>query len=153
AATFTFSTPPPQVTSFFPRGGPARRDQIMFVAFDQRIDPDAVLKTITVSAGSQRFDLRMATPDEISADPSLLSYSNAESTAEPPGGFIAFRAKELLPADTAISVAIGPGTPSIEGPRTTKKAQQESFRTYAPLKITEHRCGWGEKCLPFQPFQ
>ena len=62
------------------------------------------------------------------------------------------RAKDLFPSDSAITVTFNAGTPSAEGPRKTKKAHQESFRTFAPLKITEHRCGWSDTCQPFQPF-
>src|SRR5689334_19745314 len=46
-----FSTPPPQVKQFYPQTGPAARDPLMFVEFDQRINPEAVLKTVRLRAG------------------------------------------------------------------------------------------------------
>ncbi|MCX6031779.1 MAG: Ig-like domain-containing protein, partial [Chloroflexi bacterium] len=45
AVTWTFTTPPPQMQSSSPNGGPVRRDSLMFVAFDQKIEPAAVLAT------------------------------------------------------------------------------------------------------------
>ena len=37
---WTFTTPSPTVKTGYPNSGPRRRDQIMFVEFDQKIDPD-----------------------------------------------------------------------------------------------------------------
>ncbi len=51
--TFTFTTPPPQVQSFHPGGGPTTLEPLLFVAFDQRVDPAAVLKTIALTAGGE----------------------------------------------------------------------------------------------------
>lgn len=148
AVSFTFSTPAPAVKMFYPRGGPVRRDVLMYAAFDQRIDRAEVLKTISVQAGSKKFALVLATDEQIAADESIRIFAAGEQE----GRWLAFRAEEQFPADTAIEVSIGAGTPSAEGPRQTKKAQKESFRTYSPLKITEHRCGWNSNCPPFQPF-
>ena len=52
----------------YPTYGPQSRDPLLFVAFDQHIDPEAVLATITASAGGQTVPLRMATQDEVAAD-------------------------------------------------------------------------------------
>ena len=41
---WSFSTPPPRLLARHPQGGPARRDALMFAAFDQRIDPAAVAR-------------------------------------------------------------------------------------------------------------
>jgi uncharacterized protein YfaS (alpha-2-macroglobulin family) len=147
AVQFTFTTPSPQVRVFHPTGGPSRRDPLMYVSFDQRIDPEAILAKITVKAGGKQFKIVRASAEEIAADTAVSSWSAAEE----PSRWVAFRATELFPADTEVQVAIGPGAPSAEGPRPTKAAENRSFRTYAPLKITESRCGWGEKCSPYQP--
>ena len=66
---------------------------------------------------------------------------------------MAFKAKEPLPADAAVSVVIGPGTPSAEGPLLTRDAQSYSFRTYAALRIEDHGCSYGnDRCPPLSPF-
>src|SRR5262249_27427793 len=48
---WTFATPPPVVKTSYPNSGPQRRDQIMFVEFDQRIDPTSVLGNLRVRSG------------------------------------------------------------------------------------------------------
>ena len=42
--------------------------------------------------------------------------------------------------------------PSAEGPRVNTAPQSFSFRTFGPLRVTEHRCGWREGCSPFDPW-
>ncbi len=69
------------------------------------------------------------------------------------GRWLAFRPSQALPQDTQVSVAIGPGTPSAEGPLVTEEAQSFSFYTYAPLRIEEHGCSWSDDdCRPLTPF-
>ena len=45
---WTFTTPPPQVQASYPNDGPHPLEPLMFVAFDQGIDPAAVLKKVEV---------------------------------------------------------------------------------------------------------
>ncbi|MCP4416622.1 MAG: hypothetical protein GY805_08365, partial [Chloroflexi bacterium] len=148
AVTWTFSTPPPVVESFYPQNGSQPLEPIMFVSFDQLIDPAAVLSTIQVQAGSQTVSLRQATEAEIEADATVSRM--VQNSAE--GRWLAFRAERPFATDTPISISIGPGTPSAEGPRTTESAQTFSFSTYPPLEISEHRCGWSDDCPPLTPF-
>jgi alpha-2-macroglobulin len=54
-----------------------------------------------------------------------------------------------LPAGASINVTIGPGTPSLEGPLKTAAAQSFAFRTYGPLRVVKHECGYGSGCSPF----
>ncbi len=143
AVSWTFTTPAPTVIAF-----PADQNQSLpldtvFVAvFDQRIDPAAVLDTVTLSADGQTQELRLATDDEVAADePATLALAGV-----PDGRALAFRATETLPADAEIEVDIGPGTPSAEGPLTTSAAQTYRGRTYAPLTIDDTSCEWGDQC-------
>ncbi len=148
AHTFQFATPPPRVLRSSPNHGPQRPDTAMLVAFDQRIEPDAVLPTITVEAGGNARAVRLLTEAEVEADEHL-----ARLVADlEPGRWLAFRAVEPLPTDAQVTVKVGPGTPSAEGPRKTTDPQTFSFRTYGPMKVVEHRCGWGQ-CYPGQPWQ
>ncbi len=148
AVRWSFTTPPPQVQAAYPTGGPHRRDVLLFVAFDQRVDPDAILPTIQVTAGAQRFPLRLARPEEVEADPAVRRMAKDAGK----GRWLAFRTTELFPADTEVTVTIGPGTPSAEGPLRTEKAQSFTFRTYGPLRVVEHRCTWGDECPPLLPW-
>ncbi len=149
AVTWQFSTPPPQVVQSFPTVSPQPRDPLLFVAFNQQIDPAAVLETITVLAGREQYALRLATDAEIAANDQI---STAVSYL-PAGRWLAFRAEKEFPADTTVTVNVGPGTPSAEGPLVSKDAQTFSFQTYAPLRVVESYCGWqGGPCQPGTPF-
>lgn len=146
---WTFSTPPPKVISTYPYDTPQPVDPLFFIAFDQRINPAAVLETIRVSAGGQRVSLLLASEAEIQADANVKNL--VKYTQE--GRWLAFKAKEPLPVETRINVEIGPGTPSAEGPLTTPSSQSYSFSTYAPLKIVDSGCAWSETpCRPLTPF-
>ncbi|HQJ51548.1 MAG TPA: alpha-2-macroglobulin family protein [Anaerolineae bacterium] len=146
--TFSFATPAPVLVSYFPNDSPQRRDVLLFASFDQRIDPAAVLKTIRVSAAGRTFATRLATEAEIAANETAAQM--AKNTVE--GRWLAFRTTELLPYNSTITVDIGPGTPSAEGPLTTDAAQSFAFSTFGPLKITRVRCGWDNACQPLQPW-
>ncbi len=148
ALTWTFTTPPPTVQASHPNAGPVRRDVLMFVAFDQQIDPTAVLSTMKVGASGRLATVRLATADEIKADRTVGRM--AEAAQE--GRWLAFRTTEPLPYDADVTVTIGPGTPSSEGPLKTDKAQSFGFRTFGPLRVTEARCGWGDECRPLMPW-
>jgi hypothetical protein len=153
ATTWSFSTPPPKVMAKYPEGGTHRRDALMFVAFDQRINPEEVLRTIKVRAvGGAVPRLRLATDAEIEAEPTVKGLAAASVK----GRWLAFRAvnaegreAQALPGNTAVVVSVGPGTPSAEGARRTTQAQEFTFRTFGPLRVTGHRCDGARTCTPF----
>ena len=150
AVTWTFTTPAPKVTLTYPSNSPQPLDPVFFVAFDQRIDPSSVLQTIQVTAGNQPVSLNLASEADIQQD-EQVSQLVKNSLA---GRWLAFRATQPFPAETQISVTIGPGTPSAEGPLTTKEPQSFSFQTYAPLRIDDHGCEWYDnQCPPLTPFR
>jgi uncharacterized protein YfaS (alpha-2-macroglobulin family) len=148
-----FTTPPAVVKSSYPNGGPTVRDPLMFVEFDQRVTPASILETIRVRSGSQEWKTRLATNDEV-ADDEIVSKMAARATKD---RWLAFRvvdhgdttSRALLPSGSSISVIIGPGTRSAEGPRTTTESQTFAFVTYGPLRVRSHYCAYGERCSPF----
>ena len=151
---WTFTTPPPKAEQMLPNGQVTRRDALMFISFDQAINPDAVLKSISVTGGGKRLPIRLATQEEINHDGSI-SYYVKQAQA---GRWLAFRAVNLdglpenaLPAASPIVIRIEKGTPSAEGPITTKEAQIFQFQTYGPMKYTRAYCGWTQNpnCSPF----
>ncbi len=148
AVVWEFTTPPPQVQATYPSEGVYGRDPLLFVSFDQRVDPTAVLETIVVRAGGQVQAVRLATPEEARADEAIARL--IKETAE--GRWLAFRASETLPYDAQVQVDIGPGTPSAEGPLTTTAAQSFTFSTYGPLRVVGQRCGWDKICPPMAPW-
>ncbi len=152
---WTFTTPPPKAETMLPNGQVTRRDALMFISFDQAVNPEAVLKTISVTGGGKKLPIRLATQAEIDADGSISYYSKQAQ----PGRWLAFRAinsdglpENALPAASGISVTIEKGTPSAEGPLTTVAAQNFGFQTFGPMKFTGAYCGWrdNKNCSPFE---
>ncbi|HTH38040.1 MAG TPA: Ig-like domain-containing protein, partial [Pyrinomonadaceae bacterium] len=152
--SWTFTTPPPKVEQMIPQNQVVRRDALMFIRFDQAINQEAVLRTMTVTAGGRRLPTRLATQAEIDADGNI-SYHAKQSQ---PGRWIAFRAvnagggaADAMPGASTISVHVEKGTPSAEGPLTTPARQSFQFTTYGPFKYSRAYCGWAQNpnCSPF----
>ena len=148
AQSWSFSTPPPTVTHEYPNGGSVRRRPVMFVAFDQRVDPEAVLPHVNLAAGGKSHRaLRLARPDEVEADAMLQQLISQQQ----PERWLAFVPESALPYDSKVSVTVEPGTPSAEGPLTTLEAQRFGFQTFGRMKIEEHLCVFGGECQPGMP--
>ncbi|MCY1059128.1 Ig-like domain-containing alpha-2-macroglobulin family protein [Nannocystis sp. SCPEA4] len=143
---WTFATPPPTVLGAWPQSGPHGLEPVMVVRFDQKIDAKAVLEVISVDAGGKRA-IRLATPAEIEAD----EAARGQIAASEPGRTVAFRATEPLPRGTGVTVTVGPGTPSAEGPRRSKSPYTFGFHTFGPMVHTGAACGWGDECRPLMP--
>ena len=93
--------------------------------------------------------MRLATAAEVEADEAVARLAGAAE----PGRFVVFRAERELPADAAVTVTVGVGTASAEGPRRTAAVQDWGFRTYGPFRVRRHECGWGGRCTPFDPWR
>ena len=138
--TWNFETPPPRVESFSPNEKTVRREAILLAKFNQQITPEEVLPKIYATANDRKIDLRLAEPAEISADKEI-----SESTKKlPAGSWIAFRAVEPLPLDSAIAVKFETGIPSAEGSETSSTPFFFGFRTFGGLKMTESYCDYDE---------
>jgi uncharacterized protein YfaS (alpha-2-macroglobulin family) len=149
AVRWTIGTPPATLVEHWPADDTVRRDPVFFAAFDQRIDPAAVLATVRAEAGGSRHPLRLATSEEVAADEELSGRARRAAA----GRWLAFKAVQPLPADAEVEVTVGPGTPSAEGPRRTTKTQSWTVRTFGPLKLIGQQCGWGGECRPGTPFR
>ncbi len=151
---WTFTTPPPAVQTMIPQNQITKRDALMFISFDQEINPEAVLKTIAVTSGGKRIPIRLATQEEIDKDGSISYYAKQVQ----PKRWIAFRAvnsdgltENALPAASGISVNVQKGTPSAEGPLPTTKDQVYGFNTYGAMKFVRGWCNYesSKQCSPF----
>ena len=146
--SWTFRTPAPSLQYAWPTGGPVGRDPVFFASFDQDIDPAKVLEHTQVSAQGSRFNVRMATQEEIAADPRSRRLA-ARSTGN---RWLAFVSDETLPPDTTVTVTFTPGTPSAEGPLVSAHPQSFSFRTPGPFVLRQRECAWGgAQCPPNTP--
>ncbi|MGI9647991.1 MAG: alpha-2-macroglobulin family protein [Acidimicrobiia bacterium] len=142
--SWTFATPPVQVQSFEPRGDSLPLEPIFLAVTDQRIDPAAVLETITLTADDEQQPLRLATDAEIAGDERI--GNRVDGLLE--GRWLAFRTVEALQPDSALVIRVGPDTPSTEGPRLTTGADTYTARTYAPLRINDWSCRGDDRCEP-----
>ncbi|HEX6040571.1 alpha-2-macroglobulin family protein [Longimicrobium sp.] len=145
AVTWTFSTPRLSAIGGSPFGDGVRREPLILLQFDQRIDRAAVASRVRLRAQGQALPVRPATADEIAADPRARSLSQrVDSTL-----WIAVRPVQPLPYDATVTVIVPEGTPSAEGPLPTRVEQTFSFRTYGPLRVEHASCGG--TCRPGMP--
>ncbi len=145
--TWTFRTPAARVVTSVGASDSMALTPVLVAVFDQRVDPAAVLPTITMRAGSDDVALRLATADEIEADAAAVQAVGDALDDRT----IAFRPVDPLPVDAAITITIGPGTPSLEGPLTSTSPEVVRGRTYGAFDIARSDCG-GSVCAPGFPF-
>lgn len=145
AVRWTFTTPPPQLVSGSPTGGPHGRSPVMVAVFDQKIDAAAVLATIKTTPSTT---LRLATDAEVKADATAAAVMGRTEANRA----VAFVAAEPFPTATSVTVTVGPGTPSLEGPLKTDAPQTSTFRTYGPMGVEDAGCGYGGECPPLAPW-
>jgi len=150
--TWTFTTPPPRITQTFPvENSKTKRNPLVFIAFDQKIDPERMLKSISVTSDQGKFfPIRLATEEEISKDEIIKEYVKLAK----PQYWLVFRpvnpdgtTENVLPYDSKIEVTVQKGAPSAEGPLTTKVNQSFSFRTFGEMKFVKSSCS--QMCSPF----
>jgi alpha-2-macroglobulin len=153
--TWTFTTPAPKVEHMHPNGQIVKRDAIIYLAFDQQINPEAVLPHVSVTAGGRRMPLRLATPEEQANDGGISSAFTSSYAKR----WLAFRAvnaddstHNALPGASEITVTVGKGTPSAEGPLTSTEVRKFNFLTFGPLALQKAICGWegNKECSPFE---
>ncbi|CAN5759373.1 hypothetical protein BH11MYX3_BH11MYX3_15750 [soil metagenome] len=155
AKSFTFETPAAKLVSNWPSSGPQQLDAPIFLLFDQKIDPKAVLASVRVKANGNLRATRLLDAGEIEKSHDLKLLVAAAKTDEQHGRWLALRTKDKLPANAEIEVEIAVGTPSAEGPNKTRTPQTFKFRTYPPLAVVEAECGWGgnQGCRPRTPLR
>jgi uncharacterized protein YfaS (alpha-2-macroglobulin family) len=134
--TWTFATPAPTVVGVTGISDSMPADPVLVATFDQLVDAAAVLPRLTLTAGDQPVEVRLATQSEVDRD----ELARAAVDAALAGRAVAFTASGPLPADSAIELQVGPGTPSVEGPRTSPEAHTERGRTFGALRVVEHGC-------------
>src|SRR6185369_9412727 len=156
--SWTFTTAAPTIVQSYPGKEQTQpRDTLMFIAFDQRIDPAAMLNSIQVRAGTTLFPARLATKEEIDANHDVKQLVEAT----PKERWLAFRVvnpqtgetKLALPTQAGITVEVAAGAPSLEGPLRTTATQQFTFGTYGPLHVTRSQCGYQNWCQPNDAIQ
>ncbi len=157
ATRFSFETPTVTLVSHFPFASqPQHLDVPMFLLFDQKIDAQAVLAMIEVTADGKAVRVRQVDANELAAlakskkrrDRQLTALVEAAKNNDQDGRWLAIRPASDLPKNASIQVTIPKGTPSAEGPNKTKGDQSFTFRTYAPLEIVRAGCNYGSGVCP-----
>ncbi|HXD34239.1 MAG TPA: alpha-2-macroglobulin family protein [Pyrinomonadaceae bacterium] len=149
--SWRFATPPAEVMKTFPgKDDTQTRDPMMFVEFNQRIDSEAVVKTIKIRAGNVIRSARLATTEEVRGNEEIQQLAD-KATADRWLAFLAVnpdpkQISAALPPGTRATVIIGPGVPSAEGPKLSTKAQTFSFPTYGALRVAGHDCDDSKRC-------
>ncbi|MBI5511043.1 MAG: hypothetical protein HY903_19955 [Deltaproteobacteria bacterium] len=148
--SFSFETPAPRLVRRYPEGGPQRTDSLIFLGFDQLVDPRAVAAQTSLTVQGKKLAApRPASAGEI-ADRRELAALVKEAVV---GRFAVLTPGEALPAAATIVVTVAAGLGSLEGPKKTTRAARFELSTYAPLAVVRQRCGWSfAECRPQWPF-
>ena len=151
--SFKFSTPPPTVVDHWPEGRPVSLTPLVFIRFNQKVDRQDIAKNVSMVAGKTSIAMRVASDAEISANKEIssrLDQARTDGTAD----FTAIvTPSKQLEAGTTYEVSVAKGTPSSEGPKTTKAEQSFSVVTRDQFVLSNHKCGYGgmqAKCSPGQ---
>ena len=109
---WTFTTPPPKVEQMIPANQTTKRDAPMFISFDQEINPNDVIETISVTSKGKKLLVRLLSEDEIK-NSNIQYYANQAQ----PKRWLAFRAvnseggiEDALPSDSPVTVTVEKGT-------------------------------------------
>jgi alpha-2-macroglobulin len=127
--SWRFTTPPLSVKSSYPsKADNQPRDAVMFIEFDQRIDPIALLRAVRVTSGGRILKTRLATSDEVKQAITRDPYRTSQLRQAVNDRWLAFRAIDpntgktdlALPSNARINVSVMSGAPSAEGPNLTQ---------------------------------
>ena len=133
--SFEFSTSTLKLLGSYPSNSMTVPDlnPPFILSFDQKIDQEAVLKTIKLTANNSKNGgtLVLLSEEEVKKNKHLKwVHSNAL-----PSQWLAFKLSSEMEKNTSYSVQIGPGTPSTEGKRLTTSSINVNFHTYPPFTI------------------
>lgn len=144
AKSFEFGTPAPRFINTHPNGGPTELQPIIFIGFDQKIDPRVMVKHLKIKSGSNEFPVRIASAADRAEEKHILNMIDGAEE----GRWMTVIPSQPLPKDSHIQVVLEKGAPSEEGPRTTPADQSLTFATYSPLKVVDQNGTPENKCRP-----
>ncbi len=136
-----FSTPTPSVEAFYPQDGPADRNPLIYVQFDQRVDPQAVFESLVATAGRTRHQLKLASEPEPGQLDVLPAQLRRYLDSAPEGRYVLLEPVEPFPTGVVVNLTFGPGLSGLEGPITSSATQTISFEVHGPLLAVALRCG------------
>ena len=109
---WSFSTPPIKMVNYYPRGKANPKNPLIFISFNQKIDPAAVYPFIRIVCRDREYSFKPARPEEMEADPEVKKIKERAAA----GRWLALRPLTSFPAGGRVRVQIKAGAPSAEGP-------------------------------------
>ncbi|MFA5508359.1 MAG: Ig-like domain-containing protein, partial [Vulcanimicrobiota bacterium] len=147
--TQTFTLPRPKVEQFYPTSSGHGLSPLLYLVFDQPVDPGQTLKLIHLKEGGQEIALERLTASE--ADKMVKGVSRRFEEVLDNRVFY-FRPKQPLKPGTSYTVLVDKGIKSAEGPLLSLHEQTSSFSTYYPLALSSRYPQEGDEVSPFNEF-
>ncbi len=128
---WAFTTPPPTVIAWHPKNGPTSDVPLVFVRFDQRVNPEQVLAKLRAQLGERGWPMRLATRDEVNADDSIKDLIRDSL----PDRWVVLRPEAPFPPGVHVRLRLESGLGSVEGSLTTTEEQTHSLVVRSVLKF------------------
>ncbi|MFM2320524.1 MAG: hypothetical protein RLZZ215_3145 [Pseudomonadota bacterium] len=142
---WSFSTPTLKLEQSYPSGESVMLNPPLFLSFNQRINPQALLPFIQAEANGKPVKLRLAAAEEIKAVSELEDLVKQAR----PEQFLVLKLAQTLPTNTKVVLKLAAQAPSAEGSRLASAQSLYAFSTYAPLRMTEKTCGYEGRCTRY----
>lgn len=126
----TFTTPTLSLEQSSPSGGGQILKPMLFMRFNQDIEPAYVARLVRLSSDGPVPELRQATREEVSNDDQLQNLIHNAGQR-----WLALMPTQDLQPGHTYTVQLPKGMPSKEGPLLTSQDQSFSFATYDPLRL------------------
>lgn len=156
--SFSFSTPTLNIKSSFPTGSHHNIENLIgFIEFDQRINPDEIVKYIKVNNQANSVSLISHEQVELNLAKQLdieNKFTNYFSTLRNylknniPKQHLFFSIEGKFEKSSTINITISNNAPSAEGPLLNRHDLTYSFSTYPLFKINNHYSGGA----PYSPW-
>lgn len=147
-----FSTAPLSLVRSYPGEVPQPLRPFIALEFNQAVDASRLKPFLSVRSGGNELEFAILKqslfefPEEIER---FLASASAERT-------VVLRPLQNADPATTITVELGAGAPSNEGPLPSKERQLFSFRTFGGLKMAGQNCAAEDRdaydCDPGEPF-
>lgn len=147
--TQSFVLPRPKVESFYPSSGGNNLDPLIYLVFDQPIEPDVSLKLVHLKKGQQEIGLTQLTQAQAEAKQPGVTAAYKEILGK---RVFYFKPSQKLDPATSYTVVVDKGIKSAEGPLLSNSSQSSSFSTYDPLRLSSRYPDSGDEANPFSDF-
>lgn len=149
SSTQTFTLPRPSVQSFYPSGSGYDTEPLVYVVFDQPVDPGPTLKLLHLVKGSEEIGLTRLSEAEAEAKQKGVTNANKDILNK---RVFYFKPARKLDPGTSYTITVEKGIKSAEGPLLSEQPQSSSFSTYDPLVLSSCYPQEGEEISPFGEF-